>query len=304
MPTIMIIKPPKTMGIIIGILLLIILLSGIVVGIIQLSVGEIGPLLGLWTSIVILGLPLLLFVGYRLYGLISARYVINRDGFYLQWGFSSEQIPLTAIEDIVMGNNLEMRLMPPIGFWWPGCVVGHREVEGFGRVEFFATTPSKDQVIIPLTGRSLAISPPDPKAFQQAFLDDMRLGSLEEIPRHSVRPEFFSTRLWDDRFARYIILLGLILALSLLGYLAIRIPGLPDQVPFGYDLSGKPDTFVPPSQLILLPIVGGFFWFTDFLIGAWLFRQDRNQKISYLVWLAGVVLTVLLWGAVLQLITT
>jgi hypothetical protein len=235
--------------------------------------------------------------------LISARYVINRDGFYLQWGFCSEQIPLSAIEDIIMGSSLEKRFAPPIGFWWPGCVVGHREVEGLGQVEFFATTTSQDQIIIPLAGRSLAISPPDPEAFQQAFLDDVRLGSLEEIPLDSIRPDFFSTRLWEDRYARSIILLGLILTLSLLGYLAIRIPGLPDQVPFGFDLSGKPDTFVPPSQLILLPIVGGFLWFTDLLIGVWLFRQDRNHKISYMVWLAGVLLAGLLWGAVLQLIT-
>jgi len=298
----MIIKPPKVQGLIIGSFLFVLLLGGIIFGILQLASGEIEPLLGLWTSIVILGLPILLLVGYRLFGLISARYILDRDGFYLQWGFASEQIPISAIENITRGNLLTSRLSPKLGFWWPGCVVGHRDVEGMGQVEFFATTASKDQVIIPLEGRSLAISPPDVDAFHQAFLDFVRLGSLEEISTHTVRPDFFSARLWADRVARSLILAGLVLILSLLGYLAFRVPGLPDQVPFGFDLLSQPDTLVPPSQLILLPIVGGFFWFTDLIVGVWLFRQDQDRKISYCVWFVGVLLAVLLWGAVIQLL--
>ena len=298
----MIIKPPKAQGIIIGSFLFVLLLFGIIFGILQLASGEIRPLLGLWTSMIILGLPILLMVSYRLYGLISARYVLDRDGFYLQWGFSSEQIPISAIENIERGDTLPSRIRPKLGFWWPGCVVGHKVVEGFGGVEFFATTSSKDQMIIPLEGRSLAISPPDVDAFHQAFLDFVRLGALEEISIKSIRPDFFSARLWADSGARFLILTGLILTLSLLGYLAFRVTGLPDQVPFGFDLAGQPDTLVPPSQLILLPIVGGFFWFVDLIVGVWLYRQERDRTISYIIWIVGVILTALLWGAVILLL--
>jgi hypothetical protein len=301
-PNTMIVKPPKVQGLIIGSILFLLSLGGIVFGILHLAAGEIGPLLGLWTTIVILGIPILLLVGYRLYGLLTAHYVLDRDGFYLSWGFASEKIPLSAIENIMDGEVIGSRYGPSPGFWWPGCIVGRRGVEGLGEVEFFATTTAKDQVIIPLENRSLAISPPDAGAFQQAFMDFVRLGSLEEISTNSYRPDFFSARLWADRIARFLILAGLVLVLSLLAYLAFRIVDLPDQVPFGFDLLGQPDTFVPPSQLILLPIVGGFFWFLDLMIGVWLFRLDRDRKISYAIWFVGVVLSVLLWGAVIHLL--
>jgi hypothetical protein len=298
----MIVKPPRLTGLIIGSVLFVLLLGGIILGIFQLASGEIGPLLGLWTAMVILGIPILLLVSYRIYGLLTARYVLDRDGFYLYWGFSTEQVPLSAIEKFIDGEVLDARYGPRLGFWWPGCIVGQNEVEGIGEVEFFATTVAKYQVIIPVKGGGLAISPPDIDAFQQAFVDFVRLGSLEEISTKSYRPDFFSARLWADRSARILILVGLVLILSLLAYLASRIGSLPEQVPFGFDLLGQADTFVPPSQLLLLPIVGGIFWFLDLMVGVWLYRQDRDRTISLMIWMIGVMLAALLWGAVLHLL--
>lgn len=298
----MIIRPPKAQGLVLGGTLFALILGGIVFGVFQLSSGEISPLLGVWTSIIVIGLPLLLMVGYRLFGLISARYVLNRDGFYLYWGFSSEQIPLSVITMIKKGEDINLSIAPRFGFWWPGCVVGHRDVEGLGPVEFFATKTSSGLIVIPLEGRNLAISPPDVDVFQQAFLDVVRLGALEEIPAQSVRPEFFSARLWADLPARFLILTGLVLVISLLGYLAYRAPGLPDRVPFGFDTSGNANPLVPPSQLLLLPLVGGFFWLADFIIGAWLYRNENDQRVAYLVWFTGALLGGLLWGAIIHLL--
>ena len=298
----MITKPPILRGLLIGGSLLILLLSGIIFGILQIANGEINPLLGIWVSIVVLGSPLLLMVVYRLYGLITARYILDRDGFYLRWGFCVEQIPIASIDKMIKGDEMPANLTPPFVFRWLGCIVGQKMVEGFGLVEFFATRPINQQLVIPLKERSLVISPPDIETFYQSFLEAVHLGSLEEIPHISVRPDFFSARLWADHWARILILSGLILNLCLLGYLGFRTGNLPESVPFGFDSVGLPDTFVPPSQLLLLPLVGSFYWLADLLVGVWLYRLERDRQIAYVVWFTGILLGGLLWGAVLHLL--
>jgi hypothetical protein len=299
----MITKPPILRGLLIGGILFILLSGGVIFGILQIASGELNPLLGIWVSIVALGSPLLLMVVYRLYGLITARYVLDRDGFCLRWGFSVEQIPIASIDKMIKGDEISINIDPPFVFRWPGCIVGQKMVEGFGLVEFFATRPIKEQLIIPLKERRLVISPPDIENFHQSFLEAVHLGSLEEIPTISVRPDFFSARLWSDRLARFLILSALILNLCLLGYLGFRTANLPESVPFGFDSAGLPDTFVPPSQLLLLPLVGGFYWLANLLVGVWLYRLEEDRQVAYVVWFTGTLLGGLLWGAILHLLS-
>jgi hypothetical protein len=299
----MIAKPPILRGLLIGGILFILLLGGIILGILQITNGELTPLLGVWVTIVVLGTPLLLMVVYRLFGLITARYVLDRDGFYLRWGFSVEQVPIASMDKMIRGDEMPVNINPPFVFCWPGCIVGQKKVEGFGLVEFFATRPIHQQLFIPLKGKSLMISPSDIETFHQSFLEAAQLGSLEEIPSVSVRPDFFSARLWADRVARILILSGLILNLCLLGYLGFRIDHLPESVPFGFDSAGLPDTFVRPSQLLLLPLVGSFYWLVDLVVGVWLYRLERDRQVAYVVWFTGTLLGGLLWGAVLHLLS-
>ncbi|NIM93596.1 MAG: hypothetical protein GTO18_07780 [Anaerolineales bacterium] len=299
----MVVKPNRTLGLILGGFLFFLFLVGLSLGLFQLASETVSPFLGLWTSLVILCLPLLLVVSYRLFGLITAEYSLNRDCFYLRWGFAFDQVPISKIVKVVSGIDIGVGLRPRIGFRWPGCVVGERDVEGLGTVEFFATTGSSRMIVIILEDRSLAISPPDVEAFQGAFLEVVHLGSLEEIHYLSQRPDLFSARLWADRWARLLILAGLIINLSLLGYLAFRVSGLPTQVPFGFDLLGNPDTLVAPSQLLLLPIAGGFWWLIDLLLGLWVYRREGDRSVAYLIWGTGILIGFLLWGAVLALIS-
>lgn len=294
--------PPKRQGILIGFLLLGFLILGISTGIAQLAAGRITPLLGLWTALVIIFIPLVLLVIYRLYGLMNATYVLNRDGFFLRWGLASDEIPLEKIREIVPLNKISDGLRPKPGFWWPGCIVGSLAVENVGFFEFFSSTPSTRSAVIILENRNLVISPPHVDDFIQTFHDVVRLGSLEEIPEKTTRPNFFSAQLWSDALARALIISGLITILSLLAYISIQLGTLPDTVPFGFDSNGTPNPLVPAAQLIILPLVGGFFWLIDLIMGAWLFRSKKNQPVAYIVWGLSILVGGLLWGAVLQLI--
>jgi hypothetical protein len=186
--------------------------------------------------------------------------------------------------------------------WWPGYVYGSREVDGEGVVEFFATTGTQGLIVLSAGERLLAISPPDLEAFQQAFVDATRLGSLEPIPTLSQRPEFVFSDLWNDRLARVLVLIGLALPLFLLGYLVFRVPSLPARVPFGFDTTGAPNPLAPPGRLLLLPMIGGLCWIADFAVGAWLYRQSKDRPLAYAMWGIAIVIGGLFWGATLQLL--
>lgn len=299
----MILKPPRTKGLVIGILLLVILSSAITTSVIQLASNTVTPFLGIWTSLVVIGLPLIALNIYRIYGLITAQYILDRDGVYIRWGLSSVQIPLGKIKDVVPQSEITPRLKIRFGFWWPGCIVGKSQSKSHGSTDFFATSTAPRNIVISLENRKIVISPPDVQGFIRTFADMVQMGSLEEIPEISEHPDFFSARLWEDRSARITILGGLSTILILLAFLALRVPYLPSMVPFGFDRAGVPDIYVPPARLLLLPLVGGVFWLVDLILGSWLYRQEGNRPIAYLVWGVGVLMGGILWIAVINLIT-
>lgn len=294
--------PPRRLGLLLGGLLLTILLGATAFSVDRLARSTISGWTVLWVVVPLLGVPLAALVAYRLYGLASASYRLDRDGFRLIWGLAREQIPLNSLSAPRPITELPGRLIPAGGLWWPGCVVGRRDVEGLGSVEFFATTPPEGMVLLTAGEHHLAISPPDPGAFFQTFTSAVRLGSLEAIPSLSQRPNFLFNRLWSDHRARLLVILGLAAPLLLLAFLAIRASTLPALVPFGYDAAGHPDPWAPPGRLLLLPFIGGLCWLADLGIGAWLYRREDDRPLAYTVWGTAVFVGVLLWGAALQLL--
>jgi hypothetical protein len=294
--------PSRGRGVLLGGFFLALVLGAIFFGVVKLATAPISAWIILWVSMPVTGVPLALLIAFRLYGLLTARYRLDRDGFYLTWGLASEQIPLAAISQIRTGREVAPRLRPDRGLFWPGCVVGRSEIEKVGSIEFFATTGTNGLIVMYAEGRLLAISPPDLEVFQQAFMDATRLGSLEQIDAHSQRPDFIIARLWADLGARVLVLAGLCLPLLLLGYLVVRAPSLPAQVPFGFDPSGAPDPMAPPGRLLLLPMIGGLCWLVDLVVGAWIYRRDQDRPLAYAMWAAAVLVGGLLWGATFHLL--
>ncbi|MGD8555632.1 MAG: PH domain-containing protein [Anaerolineales bacterium] len=295
--------PSRKLGLILGGLALLLLLSASAVGVIRLASAEITPFITLWVCLPLICIPLAALIVYHLYGLATARYRLDRDGFYLTWGFSGDQIPLAAIKGIRPASEVPGRLVPFQGRIWPGLTVGRHQVEDLGEVEFFATTDASGMVLLAAGDRHIAISPPDPEAFRQAFIQAARMGSLERIEERSRRPNFMLTRMWADLLARYLILGGLVVPLTLLAYLAARAPGLPATVPFGFDATGAPNPFTPPGRLLLLPLIGGFCWVADVALGTWLYRRKKDRVLAYGLWGGGLLVGLLFWAAAIHLLT-
>ncbi len=295
--------PRRSLGLLLGGLFLLVLLGAVAFSIIRLSTATVSLWILLWVMLPVLGVPLALLVAYRLYGLLTARYRLDRDAFFLTWGLSLEQIPLADLAEPEPARRLSIDLKPPRGLCWPGCVVGRREIDGLGEVEFFSTTGQSGIVLLHADGRTLAISPPDVDAFQQAFTNSVRLGSLEPIAARSQRPDFIFSRVWEVRAARGLILIGLALPLLLLAYLAVRAPSLPSEgVPFGFLPTGQPALAAPPGRLLLLPLIGGLCWLADLAAGVWLFRGEADRPLAFALWAVAILTGLLLWGAVLLLL--
>jgi hypothetical protein len=93
-------RPSRSRAMIFGFAILLFLFGAGVFGLIMLATDAISVWMVLWVLLPLLSFPLSMVVGYRLYGLIAARYYLDRDGFFLQWGSAIEQIPIAAIKSV------------------------------------------------------------------------------------------------------------------------------------------------------------------------------------------------------------
>ena len=296
-------RPSRSRGMIFGFAILLVLLGAGVFGLIMLATDSISVWMVLWVLLPLLSFPLSMVVGYRLYGLLVARYYLDRDGFFLQWGSAIEQIPIEAIKGVDTAEALGAELKTRGVLTWPGLVLGECEDEKVGRVEFFASTSADRLVVIQTIAHSFAISPQDQEGFLSAFISALRMGPLETIPAISKRPQFVQMVLEVNHAVRLLVVVGALLPMLLLGYLGIHVVSLPPAVPFGFGPEGFIDTFAQPGRLLLLPMIGGLCWLIDLMGGFWLYRSEENRPLAYMLWAMPILVGGLLWGAAMQLLS-
>ena len=119
------------------------------------------------------------YLAYQFYALIRANYKLERDGLRLRWGWRTEDIPLPDIEWIRPAHDMTAPLPLP---WprWPGSILGKRQVEGLGPIEYLATD-RKNLLLVATPQRIFAISPADPKTFMHTFRSINEMGSLAPL---------------------------------------------------------------------------------------------------------------------------
>jgi hypothetical protein len=296
-------RPSRRTGLVLNLLTFLILLPAVVYAVFQVSTAPLSVWTVVWVLLPLIGVPLIFMLVYNLIGLLSARYVIDRDGFHLRWGWAYEQIPIKdilSLQTIAAGDET---IRP--GGWprWPATATNSIPNDRYGTVDFYLAAGRSARVLIEAQGRVLLISPADPQGFQEAYREASLLGALQPIEAISQRPRFALTRLLSDRVGLVLLALGIILPLILLGYLALRVPDLPLEVPFGFDAEGFPQTFAPPGRLLLMPLISGFCWAANLLFGLWLYRSQANRPLAYALWVTSVVVSGLFWGATLHLLT-
>lgn len=298
----MITRPPQFLGLAIGAALILSLVSVIGWSVFQMGSGDLSIWLTLWVLLPLISLPIIILLIYRLYGLLTARYTIDRDGLRLRWGLAYDDIPIHQLARVDRAEVLGLDEFPPLGLWWPGLIVGRRHVEHLGEVEYFSTRGPAGMVIVQTEDRFLAISPQDVDGFLQAVMDSLRLGALNTREGTMTRPTFALARLGSDRKAVLLVVLGGLLPLVLFGYLLLIAAGISEQVAFGFDARGVVDTLAPAGRLLLLPMIGGASWFLNLFFGLWMYRTTANRPLAYVLWVGVILIGGLLWGAALQLL--
>jgi hypothetical protein len=252
-----------------------------------------GFLLLLAPSLLAAGLTPL--VAYRAFALYTASYEVERDGILLRWGLRVEHIPMKDVLWVRPANELGTRLPLP-ALRWPGSVLGVRNLPDGERIEYLASTIENLQVI-GAPGRGFVISPEDAPGFRRAYNRLRELGSLAPIPPRSIYPIVLLRQVWDDRWARFLLLEAALLSAALLAWTALAAPGR-SLISLGFLPDGSLQNPVPAVRLLLLPVLNLIFVLADFLGGLYFFRQPKRRRLAYLLWAAGTVASLLFLAAV------
>jgi hypothetical protein len=297
-------QPPRTLGLAIGIILIVVLAAAdVLFGLILVStpVNFITPL---WVLLIAVSLPLLGFIGYRTAALVNAHYRFTQNALVIVWGPVKQIIPMADISGLILGSDVVGDLAPR-GLWWPGCLVGRGHTKSVGDLMYYATTPQSGQIIVATGQGGYVISPEDIDQFVNLFEEEGRRGITEEVPYLENRPAFYDWTVWRDRSAAMMVAAGLILPFLLLVMIAIRYPSLPATIPLHYDGLGQVDRSGPPSGLLILPAIGALVWLVNGLLGVLLASRATRQNerpAAYLLWSSTIVVQVLLIVATVGLI--
>jgi hypothetical protein len=272
----MVFKPRRSTGILIGIAVIISLL---VLDALLLSYLKQSPINLIYFSLsllVILSLPLLVLLGYLVYGLFNLRYQLHRNALTIVWGATQQIIPMGSIQGVVWGEGLEGEIKVR-GIKWPGHLLGHGQIEGVGRTLFYATEPLTGQLLVVTPTRGYSISPADPYGFLEAFEIRHHIGPIQLLSYEHRQPEIFSWPIWRDRLAHLLLVLGLGVNLILFAYLCWLYPAL-----------GR-------TEILKLPAIGLITLIVNSSLG--ILIHNRQRVGAYLLWGGDIAVQLICWLA-------
>lgn len=293
--------PSKRNGLILFGALIVALGTAAVWAFLNLSRAPVGPTIVIYLLVILVTLPPLPFFGYRLFSLLRADYVLDRDSLAFTWGLRVEDIPLTDIEWIRPATDLSSPLRPPT-LSLPGGLLGATRHPDLGPVEFIAST-RRDLLLVATAKRTYAISPERAADFLATFRRATELGSLLPAEAVSQYPSFLLARAWENLAARFLWISGLLLNIGLVAWVTFLIPTI-SSVTLGFDPTGAPLEAVPSVRLILLPLLSASLFVTGLIAGLFIYRNEKQQPLAVIVWISSTVSSLLFLLAVLFIVTT
>ena len=224
------------------------------------------------------GIPLL---GYRLFGLLKAQYIVSRDGLFIRWGMREFQLPIQYIEWARTVESMGIEIPLP-RFHWSGVLVGDRGSRELGTIEFLSTGLT-DLLLIATEERVYAISPRDTDEFTRALRLAMESGSLEPMESVVRLPVSIITELWENRVVKIMLAAGFSFNVGLLVLVSLVIPQQTN-ISLGFDPALNPMPQIPVSSLRLLSFLSILFAMADFGSGLFFYQKEKLRPLSYLLW--------------------
>jgi hypothetical protein len=281
--------------------------AGIIAFVILIDVGLVwrvvgGPPSGLTficASLVLLSLPTIALIAYRIYDLSHLRYEFDRNQLVIITAGTRQIVPTCNIEQVLVGRDvaLDVRIK---SLTWPGCYIGQGHIEGVGLTLFYSTTPPKEQAVVVTPGLAYGIWVHDIEGFMEVLTTCQEIGPSMQVLQETKESAYVRWDIWRDRLAQGVIAGGLVLNLVLFGLLLFRYPGLPNLLPLHYDVTGAVDRISPRKDVFVLPVVGLLILLANGAFGALLYRRERVA--SYLAWSGAALVQILfllaLWNIV------
>lgn len=255
-------KPAPSRGVMIGIGLTVATVLGCVLLIVAIRAMGTGPRAAVLIAALLVAAPLTARLAYWVWGLISLRYVLGRDGLVIHWAASQQIIPMAAITHVLAGRAYDS---PLTGLRWPGHEVGRsslRDDMGVSRDALvYATTPPEDQLVVLTASLAYAISPADPQAFVDDFRLRHRLGPTVAWEQHTARAPIARLSLLADRMALGLLAIAAVLNVLAFLWLTWHYPALPEQIALRYRFDptmGLPtaNPLSPIASAWNLPLIG------------------------------------------------
>jgi len=291
-------KPKRLLGsgIGIGAMLAIFLLDGLLLHILKSQpLTFISFLLGL---LIALSLPLLVILGYLLYGLFSLRYLMGRDSLVISWARRQEIIPLAAIESIVSAENVEEQIRIR-GLSWPGYCIARGHGDKLGEVLFYSTDRPGEQLLVTTPSISYMISPSNPTGLLSALRARQGLGPAQGLQQARKDRGLVALSIWHDWKALGLAASGAVANAGLFAYMTARYPYLPELVPL-LSQAGQVKLIGTKEELLQLPIVGLIVFLTNTILGFALHRSER--LVTYFLTATALLVQILFWSAAVSII--
>lgn len=253
------------------------------------ALSPVGQSPAIYLLLVIIFLALFIFLAHQIYTLLSMRYTLSSSALDLRWGFRHELIPLAAIDWIYPVSDFDTPLpLPKLRL--PGLISGRMEIKGLGPT-VFAAAEANNLILVSSGERHFVISPENAGAFMSAYES-----AKADPARQDLKPVSESFRsLWrelkQDNHARRLLLLGAASAV-ILWVAALALSSLYPTVTWATL------EIVPGSRLLILAVLGSFFWILNSNLGIFLHMQGTTERVMiYLLWVVTVLANLILTAA-------
>jgi hypothetical protein len=292
-------KPSKTLGVIVG-LVIIATIASIATYLAFSAFGQpFGLSLFFSGLFFILSLPLLGIILYWFYGLVTLTYRLDRSQLQILCGNWRYTIPLASITRVASGNQLsgvkEFR-----GVGWPGYLMGRYQTADGAILRTHSTEPIDRQLIVFTPQGSYGISPRE----MNSFVAEMRImlaeGATRIVQEGRDLAPLGALPLWHDLWFWGLVLVGIVANLILWALIAGLYQGLPDRLPLHFDPFGRVDLVGPREGLLIVPLIGSMAALANGFLG--MVVHHRERFASYLLVFVNLVVQVMSWIAALRII--
>lgn len=253
--------------------------------------------------LVFLSLGPLVFLAYRIYQLLTLRYLMDRDSVTIVCGSVRRVVPLSNLSSIIApagSRGKGLSDLPPPRLAWLGCWLGRRQTKDMGPLFFYATEPPKKQLFLVTRSFAYALSPSNVAGFLAALESRRQMGATLALEEEITYGTLASLPFWQDRLAQLLLALGALANGGLFAYLLARYPTLPGILPLHFTAFGGVDRIAPKEQILRLPTIGLIIFIANALLGFALHR--REPLATYLLAGTGLLAQFLIAIALLHII--